>query len=100
MRSALLGMILLLPLAASSVRAQCQLETNKGEEALATANTCVNADPSQSFCWITVATFEQQNKNDARALEAYRKYLELEPKGNYAKSANKQAERLAKKLEG
>ena len=83
-----------------SLLAQAQLEKGNLEEALATANTCVGADPNQSFCWITIATVEQANENLPRALEAYRKYLEVEPDGRHAKSAKKQVARLEGKVEG
>ncbi|PRQ02232.1 Beta-barrel assembly-enhancing protease [Enhygromyxa salina] len=85
---------------ALALLAQTQLEKGKLEDALTTANTCVGADPNQSFCWITVATVEQANENFPRALEAYRKYLEVEPDGQHAKSAKKQAARLESKVEG
>jgi hypothetical protein len=78
--------------------AQTHLEKNKLEDALATANDCVAADAKQAFCWIIIATVEQGNDNLPRALEAYRKYLEVEPDGQHAKSAKKQITRLEGKV--
>lgn len=80
--------------------AQTHLEKNKLEDALATANDCVAADAGQAFCWIIIATVEQGNDNLPRALEAYRKYLEVEPEGQHAKSAKKQITRLEGKVQG
>ncbi len=80
--------------------AQIQLEKNKLADALATADQCVAADPQQAFCWIIIATVEQGNDNLPRALEAYRKYLEVEPQGQHAKSAKKQITRLESKVPG
>jgi hypothetical protein len=79
---------------ALALLAQTHLEKNKLEDALATANDCVAADAKQAFCWIVIATVEQANDNLPRALEAYRKYLEVEPTGQHAKSAKKQITRL------
>jgi hypothetical protein len=80
--------------------AQSHLEKNKLEDALGTANDCVAADAGQSFCWIVIATVEQGNDNLPRALEAYRKYIEVEPTGEHAKSAKKQITRLEGKVQG
>ncbi|MFO7564910.1 MAG: tetratricopeptide repeat protein [Enhygromyxa sp.] len=85
---------------ALALLAKIQLEKRQYQEALTTANDCVEADASQALCWITIAVVEQENKNLPRALEGYRKYLELEPDGRFAKSAKGQAERLAAKVEG
>lgn len=86
---------------ALALRAFSQLEKRKHDEALATANECLEIDPKQATCWITIAVVEQEtNGNLARSLEGYRKYLELEPNGRYAKVASGQVERLSKKVEG
>jgi hypothetical protein len=85
---------------ALALLAQTQLEKGQLDEALAGANNCVDADASQAFCWIIIATVEQNNDNLPRALEAYRKYLEIEPDGRHAKSAKKQVARLESKVEG
>jgi tetratricopeptide (TPR) repeat protein len=86
---------------ALALRALILLDKRKYEDALATANDCIEADTSQALCWITVAIVEQDvNKNLAPALAAYRKYLELEPDGRFAKSAKAQVERLSAKVEG
>ena len=67
---------------------------------LNSANECVKADAQQAFCWIIIATVEQGNDNLPRALEAYRKYLEVDPSGQHAKSAKKQITRLEGKVQG
>jgi hypothetical protein len=85
---------------ALSLRAITQLEGRKHQDALVTANECVEADAGQANCWITIAVVEQENDNLPRALEGYRKYLELEPSGRFAKEAKRQADRLSTKVEG
>jgi predicted Zn-dependent protease len=79
--------------------AQIYLEKSELEDALKTANDCVAADAQQAFCWIIIATVEQNNQNLPRALEAYRKYVELEPLGLHVTSAKKQITRLESKLQ-
>jgi hypothetical protein len=76
------------------------LDKGSYDDALATANRCVDADAEQALCWIAIGVVEQENKNLGRALEGYRKYLELAPKGRFAKSAKSEAQRLAARLEG
>jgi regulator of sirC expression with transglutaminase-like and TPR domain len=84
---------------ALALLAQTHLETNKLEDALETANNCVDADAQQAFCWVPIAILEQGENHLLRALEAYHKYLELEPDGRYAKMVRKQITRLEDKVQ-
>ena len=85
---------------ALALRGFSQLEKRKHDDALATANECVGIDAKQATCWITIAVVEQEKNNLPRALEGYRKYLELEPDGRFAKVAKGQVDRLSAKVEG
>ena len=85
---------------ALALLALVQLEKGEFADALTTANDCVGADAKQADCWITIAIVEQENEQLTRALEGYRKYLEIAPEGRYAKSAKSQAQRLSAKVEG
>jgi hypothetical protein len=85
---------------ALALLAQVLLEKGEFETALTTANDCVKFDDKEPNCWMTIAVIEQENKNFARALEGFQKYLEIAPDGRFAKSAHKQVARLESKVNG
>src|SRR5262249_43974135 len=75
---------------ALALLAQVLLEKGEFDTAIVTANDCVKVDDKEPNCWMTIAVIDQENKNFARALEGYQKYLEIAPDGRFAKSAVKQ----------
>jgi tetratricopeptide (TPR) repeat protein len=84
---------------ALALLAQTHLETNNREDALATANNCVDADAQQAFCWVVIAILEQGENHLPRALEAYHKYLEIDPDGRYAKMVRREITRIEDKVQ-
>ncbi len=85
---------------ALALLAQVLLEKGEFEAALSTADNCVKFDAKEPNCWMTIAVIEQENKNLARALEGFQKYLEIAPDGRFAASAKKQVARLEAKVAG
>lgn len=80
--------------------ANVQLEQGEMDAALASANKCVGIDPAKADCWLTIAALEEAGERPAKALVAWRKYVEHAPDGRYASSAKKAIKRLEKQVEG
>lgn len=79
---------------ALQLRAEIRLLQDRYDEALAAAERCVAVAPETASCWLTVGVVEETLGSAVRALEAYRRYLELAPDGTYAPDARKAIERL------
>jgi hypothetical protein len=75
-----------------------QLDQGKLPEALTTARRCVEVDAATADCWLTIAVLEKENKNLAPSLEAFRRYVELSPDGQYAKTAKRAIKELEREV--
>ncbi|HFE44802.1 MAG TPA: hypothetical protein ENJ18_04800 [Nannocystis exedens] len=76
------------------LQAQLYLERGDLKASMAAASKCVEIAASQADCWLTLGVLHQNDKNDADAIKAYETYLELAPKGRYARDATTQLGRL------
>lgn len=64
--------------------AHAEFERGRSAQALTWARKVINADPSQADAYVFMGGAEQAAGRTKAAREAYRKYLELAPKGRYA----------------
>ncbi len=76
------------------LQAQLYLERGDLKASMTAASKCVDIVKSQADCWLTLGVLHQNDKNNADAIKAYETYLELAPKGRYARDATTQLARL------
>jgi tetratricopeptide (TPR) repeat protein len=79
---------------ALTLLSQVHLEQGRLDESLATAEHCVAIAAETAACWLTLAVISETKGVKARALEGYRRYLELAPSGRYAPDVRKALARL------
>jgi tetratricopeptide (TPR) repeat protein len=76
------------------VRAQVHLARGHYGEALASAEECIEASAEEADCWMILGVLHQERKEPEKAVEAYERYMELEPDGAYAVEARRWVKRL------
>ncbi len=76
------------------LQAQLHLERGDLKASMVAASKCVELAASQADCWLTLGVLHQNDKNDVEAINAYETYLNLAPKGRYARDATTQLARL------
>ena len=76
--------------------AQVRLEQEKMDEAMKAAKSCVEVDDTLADCWLTIGVLHQNAQDKPAAIQAYERYLELQPEGTYARDVKKQLSRLKK----
>ncbi len=81
------------------LRATLQIDDGKLVEALASAEAAAKSDPRLADAHLAIGVILQEQKEPARALAAYRRYLELAPDGLYADSIRRQSARLARQID-
>jgi Flp pilus assembly protein TadD len=64
--------------------ARCHLDLGADAKALAEAERATHENPRDAEAWLIVGTVEQQRSRAADAKTAYKKYLELSPRGAFA----------------
>jgi hypothetical protein len=79
---------------ALTLMAQVQLEQNKMDESLDTANRCKEIAPDAAACWLTIGVIQETKGATQVAKLAYQRYIDLAPDGRYAKDARKALGRL------
>lgn len=79
---------------ALTLLSQVQLEQGRMDESLATAERCIAVAAETAACWLTIAVITETQGSDDRALEGYRRYLELAPEGRYASDVRTALDRL------
>jgi len=81
------------------LRSNLLIEDGELDEALAAASASIAADPQLALGHLAVGVIEQERKEYQQALDAYERYLELDPDGMYARSVKRQLRRLQAKVE-
>jgi tetratricopeptide (TPR) repeat protein len=71
-----------------------RIEEGRYDEALAAADRCLVLSPDSARCWHAVGLLGEALGSIERALEGYRKYLELAPDDQFAPSARRAVRRL------
>jgi tetratricopeptide (TPR) repeat protein len=79
---------------ALALLAHVQLEQGKLDESLTTAERCVTVSAEMAACWLTIGVISEISGSKGRAIEGYRRYLELAPDARYAPPARKALARL------
>ncbi|MEM7157371.1 MAG: hypothetical protein AAF799_31280 [Myxococcota bacterium] len=79
---------------ALTLMAQTYLDQEKIDEALATANKCLQVSPQSADCWLTLGVISEMKEEKEQAQAAYNKYMELSPEGRYAKEVEASLKRL------
>ena len=77
------------------IKAQVALELDRPEESLRIAMSCVEIAPGQADCWLTIGVLSDSNGDKTRAINAYRRYVELAPEGTYVEQVEQRLYRLA-----
>jgi predicted TPR repeat methyltransferase len=80
------------------LRANLLIEADDLDAALASAEAAVAADAGQADGYLAVGVIQQERGELEAASTAYGKYLELAPKGLYARSVKRQLLRLQRRL--
>jgi hypothetical protein len=80
------------------LRAQVLLDEGKIDDALTSARRAKLANPDDSEVYTILAALLETKSDWAGAIEAYKRYLELEPAGKYAGVAKSSIRRLEKLL--
>jgi DNA-binding response OmpR family regulator len=80
------------------LRAQLLVEEENFDDALATARRAKLANPDDPEVYSLLATLLENENDAAGAIEAYERYLELDPGGKYASVAKSAIRRLEKTL--
>jgi len=80
------------------LRANLLIEAEDLEGALASAKAAVAADDTQADGHLAIGVIEQERGELENATKAYGKYLELAPKGLYARSVKRQLQRLQRRI--
>lgn len=81
------------------LRANLLIEDKQLDEALEAARAATDADPGFADAHLAVGVIEQERGSLGEAASAYRRYLELAPRGLYAQSVRRQLRRIERKLE-
>lgn len=71
--------------------------SGKYEDAMVAAKSCIEVDPAQADCWVVSGSVHDLKKDadsKAQSLEAWQKYLELAPSGEFAAAARRQVKKL------
>ena len=79
---------------------RAEILVNQGDikQALGPALQATLADPDYADAYLTLGVVRQETGNARGALEAYERYLELQPAGVYARSIRREVKRLKKRL--
>jgi chemotaxis protein methyltransferase CheR len=81
------------------LRANLLIEDKQLDQALGAARTATEADPQFADAYLALGVIEQERGSLGEAASAYRRYLELAPKGLYAESVRRQLKRIERKLD-
>ena len=76
------------------LRATLLIDGGALDEALVAAKAAAASDPDMADAHLAMGVILQERKDDAAALAAYQRYLELAPDGLYADSIRRQVRRL------
>jgi len=82
------------------LRSNMLIEESKFEEALNAARASVLADPKIAEGHLAVGLIQYERGESAQAMDAYREYLKLAPRGLYSSWTRKQLKRLEQKVGG
>lgn len=80
------------------LRSNLLMEEGKIDEALSPARQATFIDPDFAPAYLALGVCRQERGNLEGALDSYSNYLELDPKGKYASSIQRQVKRLEKRL--
>lgn len=78
------------------VRSRIKLEQEDIHTALRLARQAAGKDPDLAAAYLYIGTIQESLGQDDSALEAYRRYLELEPDGRYASGIRTSVKKLEK----
>lgn len=81
-----------------ALMANVQIDAGRTEEALSSARRAVELDPRLADAYLVLGVILQGEKDNAGALDAYRKYLELAPKARYATTVRAQLRSLEREV--
>ncbi len=82
--------------AALMLESSLYIDQKRMDDALASAEASVAADGEFADAHLALGVIRQERKEFSRAIEAYRRYLELAPQGIYAPSIKKRLDRLTR----